>query len=309
MRNTAVNQIDKLAKTDSRICLMTADLGYNVLTPFIEHYPDRYFNVGISEQAMNAMAAGMALEGQIVFTYSIGNFPTLRCLEQIRNDICYHNANVKIVALGGGFAYGQLGMSHHATEDIAAMSALPNMHVFVPSDPAETVAVVNAAYQTEGPCYIRLGRGGEKDLDNGSAVGAPNRARQLRPLGNINILSVGSVTEEAIKASDILNERGIQIGVFTFPSVKPIDTMSVLKISAESKLLVTLEEHNTCGGFGSKIADILSQAGGCHAPLIKLGLQDVYPSIVGSQSYLRDYYGFSASKIVERITKALDGEN
>lgn len=303
MRNTAVNQIDFLAATDERICLMTADLGYNVLTPFMEHYPDRYYNVGISEQAMTAMAAGMALEGQIVFTYSIGNFPTLRCLEQIRNDICYHNANVKIIALGGGFAYGQLGMSHHATEDIAAMRALPNMRVFVPADPIETRAAVTAACEMDGPCYIRLGRGGEKNLHTSEEIGNLQKAQELRPAGSVNILSVGSVTEEALRASDILNEHGLPVGVFTFPSVKPIDKTSILTIARKSSQLFTVEEHNVVGGFGSTVADVLAEAGGTIPPLQKLGLQDVYPSIVGSQTYLRDYYGFSAERIVDCILK------
>lgn len=301
MRNTAVHQIDKLAADDPRICLMTADLGYNVLTPFIEHYPDRYYNVGISEQAMNAMAAGMALEGEIVFTYSIGNFPTLRCLEQIRNDICYHNANVKIIALGGGFAYGQLGMSHHATEDIAALRALPNMHVFVPADPAETVAAVNAAYHTDGPCYIRLGRGGEKRLHDETEITDIERIQTLSAIGSVNILSAGAVAEEALEAARLLNARGMQIGAFSVPTIKQIDSEGVLKVAAASDCLLTLEEHNVVGGLGSAVADLLAEKGGIHAPLIKLGLQDVYPSVVGSQKFLRDYYGFSANKIVERI--------
>lgn len=303
MRNTAVNQIDFLAATDERICLMTADLGYNVLTPFMEHYPDRYFNVGISEQAMTAMAAGVALEGQIVFTYSIGNFPTLRCLEQIRNDICYHNANVKIIALGGGFAYGQLGMSHHATEDIASMRALPNMRVFVPADPIETRAAVTAACETDGPCYIRLGRGGEKNLHDLNAICDLQKAQELRPAGNINILSVGAVAEEAVRASDILEGHGLSVGVFTFPSVKPIDKNSILRLASRSTQLLTVEEHNVVGGFGSTVADVMTEAGGSFPPLQKLGLQDVYPSVVGSQAYLRDYYGFSAERIVDCILK------
>ena len=301
MRNTAINQIDFLAAADKRICLMTADLGYNVLTPFMEHYPDRYFNVGISEQAMTAMAAGMALEGQIVFTYSIGNFPTLRCMEQIRNDICYHNANVKIIALGGGFAYGQLGMSHHATEDIAAMRALPNMRVFVPADPTETRAAVTAACETDGPCYIRLGRGGEKSLHAEKEIEDIHRIQMLSKHGTVNILSIGSVAEEAVASANLLYSQGVCVGVYTVPTIKPIDRTGILEVASTSACLLTLEEHNVVGGLGSAVADLLAETGGVHAPLIKLGLQDVYPSIVGSQQYLRDYYGFSAEKIVKRI--------
>ena len=149
MRNTAIQEIERLAEQDMRICLMTGDLGYGVLESFAKKFPERYFNMGISEQSMTAAAAGMALCGSIVFTYSIGNFNTLRCIEQIRNDICYHNANVKIISVGSGFSYGQLGMSHHATEDVAMLRALPNMRVFVPADPEEALLAVNYAAKIE----------------------------------------------------------------------------------------------------------------------------------------------------------------
>ena len=142
MRNAVINEIERMAESDGRIAVVTADLGYSVLESFSERFPDRFYNVGISEQLMASAAAGIAMSGCIVFTYSIGNFATLRCIEQIRNDICYHGANVKIIAVGGGFSYGQLGMSHHATEDIAMLRALPNMHVLVPADPEEALAAV-----------------------------------------------------------------------------------------------------------------------------------------------------------------------
>ena len=134
MRDAFVERLSELAAEDPRICLITGDLGFGVLDDFARHFPDQYINAGVAEQNMTAIAAGMALEGHVVFTYSIGNFPTLRCLEQIRNDVCYHNANVTIVAIGGGFSYGVLGMSHHATEDIAIMRALPEMTVVVTSN-------------------------------------------------------------------------------------------------------------------------------------------------------------------------------
>lgn len=304
MRNTAVNEINRLAATDDKICLMTGDLGYGVLDPFRRDHPDRFINAGISEQGMTAIAAGMALEGMTVFTYSIGNFPSLRCMEQIRNDICYHNANVKIIALGSGFAYGQLGMSHHATDDIGAMRAMPNMHIFCPADPQETVAAIDTAYNIAGPCYIRLGKGGEKNLCE-RVIDDLSQAQKLAPMGEINILSTGSVTVEAIEVTKRLAEKGIKVGVFSFPQIKPIDTVAITKIAAASKMLLSLEEHNVVGGFGSIISDVLAQSGTIHPPLIKFGLQDVFPSVVGDAPFLRNYYGFSAKKIVERIEQSL----
>lgn len=161
MRDSFVRSVLKLAKNDKNIEIVTGDLGFGVLRPFWEEMPDQFINAGIAEQNMTAMAAGMALEGKNVFTYSIGNFPTLRCLEQIRNDCAYHGANVKIVCVGGGFVYGSLGMSHHATEDLAVMRILPDVNVFAPADKVEAAAVGKAAAELHGTCYIRLGRGGE----------------------------------------------------------------------------------------------------------------------------------------------------
>ena len=162
MRDTFVRTLLEEAKRNKDIELLTGDLGFGVLKPFYEALPDQFTNVGIAEQNMTTMAAGMALEGKIVFTYSIGNFPTLRCLEQIRNDCAYHNANVKIVCVGGGFVYGSLGMSHQATEDIAILRALPDVVVECPGDLVEAEEATKAISNMPGTCYLRLGRGGEK---------------------------------------------------------------------------------------------------------------------------------------------------
>ena len=164
MRNTFVNTLVELAKKDRDIELVTGDLGFGVLKPFWEQLPDQFVNAGIAEQNMTTVAAGMALEGKTVFTYSIGNFPTLRCLEQIRNDCAYHGANVKIVCVGGGFVYGALGMSHQATEDIAVMRALPGVAVLCPGDLVEAAEATKAIAAYPGTCYMRLGRGGERRI-------------------------------------------------------------------------------------------------------------------------------------------------
>ena len=162
MRDAFCRCLMREAAKDSRLVLITGDLGFGVLKPFWETYPDQFINAGIAEQSMTGLAAGLSRTGRTVLTYSIGNFPTLRCLEQIRNDCAYHRADVKIVCVGGGFVYGSLGMSHHATEDIAVMRALPGVTVFAPGDPAEVEAVVPVMLKTPGTCYLRLGRGGEK---------------------------------------------------------------------------------------------------------------------------------------------------
>ncbi len=161
MRTAFIDELCEITEKDGRVWLLTGDLGFSVLGRFYNRFPERYVNVGVAEQDMTGIAAGLALSGKIVFTYSIANFPTLRCVEQIRNDVCYHEANVKIVAVGGGLVYGAQGVTHHGTEDLAIMRALPNMTVVAPGDPAEAALATRAVVERPGPCYLRLGRAGE----------------------------------------------------------------------------------------------------------------------------------------------------
>src|ERR1035437_544498 len=164
MRSIFNKTLLDMAKTDKRIYMVLADIGYGEIEPFRDTFPERFFNCGVAEQNMTGVACGVAMEGNIAITYSIANFPTLRCLEQIRNDVCYHNANVKIVIIGGGVAYGHQGITHHSTEDIAIMRALPNMVVLAPSDPREAKAATEAMIAHEGPVYFRCGYKKEPDI-------------------------------------------------------------------------------------------------------------------------------------------------
>jgi transketolase len=304
LRNTFVNALVRLAEKDKNIYLITGDLGYGVLSRFWDKCPDQFINAGISEQNMTSAAAGMALEGKTVFTYSIGNFSTLRCLEQIRNDCAYHNANVKIVSVGGGFAYGPLGMSHHATEDIAIMRALPNVTVLAPGDLAESGAAAAAAVACRGVVYLRLGKGGEKKLHRNLKGFRVGKAIKFRETGKVCIFSTGGILDEAIKTAEGLAKKGIKTGLYSFPTVKPIDNALILKTAARAKLIVTMEEHNISGGFGSAVAEVLAQGSGRARQLI-IGINDVYSGIVGTQEYLRDKYGLSAAKAIKRIVKEL----
>jgi len=306
MRNAVIEEIRQLAAEDPRIMVMTADLGYSVLEQFAEQFPNRFFNVGISEQIMTSSAAGMALCGNIVFTYSIGNFATLRCIEQIRNDVCYHNANVKIIAVGGGFAYGPLGMSHHATEDIAMMRTLPNMRVLVPADPEEALACVRYAVQVDGPCYIRLARRGEPVLYQKSN---PFDIADIQPVitGDAAALLVcGPLLKNAIEAAEKLKKKGILIGVYSVPCIKPINCAAVCALANRYPLLVTVEEHEISGGLGGTIAEIVSEIAGLHSRVCRIGLRDEYTSIVGSHEYLCDCYGLSAENLAATVSNILE---
>lgn len=301
MRNTFVKELFNLAKQDKDIILLTGDLGYNVLNDFWTQLPEQFINVGIAEENLLGLAAGLALSGKKPYIYSIANFPTLRALEFIRNDICYHNANVKIVCVGGGFAYGSAGFTHHATEDIAIMRALPNMIVATPGDLSETEYITETTYNIQQPTYIRLGRGGEKrfnsqitDLPLGSAIKQTD--------GNqIALFSCGAIMDEAMEAIQILKSQDKQITYYTFPTVKPLDTQTIKQIALSHKHIFTLEEGNVTGGLFGAVSEVVCQLPERTAQLHSLGLQDCFTCVVGSQKYLREHYGISAQKIADSI--------
>ena len=305
MRDTFVRTLIDIAKADKNVHLVTGDLGFGVLKPFWEQLPDQFTNAGIAEQNMTSFAAGMALEGKTVFTYSIGNFPTLRAIEQIRNDCAYHNANVKIVCVGGGFVYGSLGMSHHATEDLAIMRALPNVVVVAPGDLVEAECATRAIYQHQGTCYLRLGRGEEKRIHDHIDDFQIGRALKIKDGTGVAIFSTGAIFDEALEASDLLCQHDIHPAIYTFPTVKPIDRDTIVKCANEYDLIITVEEHNILGGFGSAVSEVLAELSGINARVSRVGLEDKYSSIVGSQKYLRDQYGISAEKIAAKVEDAL----
>ena len=304
MRTRAVATLVELAKKDPNVVLVTGDLGFGVLKPYWEAVPKQFINAGIAEQNMTGMAAGLALEGKTVFTYSIGNFPTLRCYEQIRNDCAYHGANVKVICVGGGFVYGSLGMSHHATEDISAMRALPGVTVLAPADADEAEAAVRAMYETDGTFYLRLGRGGEPLIRPQPAPFAIGKAIPVCEGSRVAFFSTGAIFDEVSGAMELLRQEGLTPAAYTFPTVKPIDRACIERCAKEYELIVTVEENTVIGGFGSAVAEVLAEQTQ-HARLLRVGIEDTYSCIVGTQKYLRDHYGLSATKIAQRVRDAL----
>lgn len=300
MRNHLINKIAELAEEDKNIILITGDLGFGVLESFQKKFPKRFINAGIAEQNMAAIAAGLALEGNKVFIYSIGNFPTLRCIEQIRNDICYHNANVKILAVGSGFAYGTLGMTHHATEDLAIMRALPNMKVFTPCDSISAEAIAQDICKINGPCYVRLERGGEPEIFSKDEKFEIGKLKEIRKGYDIAVITIGTVINEAIKAADILREKNNYISVYSVYSLKPIDKEQILEMAKEYKYIITVEEHQITGGLGSTIAEIIAE-NNMNTKIIRLGLNDEFTSVVGNQEYLREIYKIDYKNILNKI--------
>ena len=294
MRNHLIKKIEEYAKLNKDIVVITADLGYNVLDNFAKTFPNQFYNVGISEQSMASIAAGLALSGLKVIMYSIGNFATFRCLEQIRNNICYHDCDVKIISVGGGMAYGQLGMTHHATEDIAVMRSLPNMSVYAPFDPIDAECAIADALHTNHPCYIRLERNNEKiyNIENRDI----NHIVEIKSGKNVAVVSYGSIVEEAIAASSICSE----IGIYSITKLKPIDEHTIVSIMNEYETIISLEEHNIIGGLYSILADIKSKYD-IKCGLKHLSINDEYPSIVGNQKFLRNFFKIDSHAICKLI--------
>ncbi len=304
MRSTFNKTLIKLAKEDERIFMVLADIGYGEIEGFAEQFPDRYFNVGVAEQNMTGVACGIAMEGNIAVTYSIGNFPTLRCLEQIRNDVCYHNANVKTTIIGGGVAYGPLGMSHHSTEDMAIMRALPNMVVLAPCDCIEAEAAVKAMIAYNGPVYYRCGYKGEKNIHSNPIDFKIGKALQITEGNDVTIIFAGPIGYNVLLAAKELYSYGIHCRLISMHTIKPIDEEAILKAAKETGCIVTVEEHNIMGGLGSAVAEVLADHGKTNIKFKRIAFPDVNISKVGSQEWIRSQYGMAPEHIVDTI-KAL----
>lgn len=304
MRTAFFDALMKLAERDSRVFLVVGDLGFGVIEPFAQRFPERYLNAGVAEQNMTGIAAGLALTGKIVFTYSIANFPILRCLEQIRNDVCYHHANVKVVAVGGGFAYGSLGATHHATEDLAIMRALPEMTVVAPGDPDEATAATDAVVAHDGPCYVRLGRAGEQKVHNRPIHFQLGKAIQVRQGSDVTLISTGGMLQTAVETADSLSHKGLQARVLSMHTLKPLDANAVLTAGRETSAIFTLEEHSIIGGLGSAVAEVLAESSDHEVVFKRFALPSAFACKSGSQEYLRQQFGLGVESLSEAIYAA-----
>ena len=302
MRKAFNQELLKIAEKDPRVFMVLADIGYGEIEPFAEKFPDRFINCGVAEQNMTGVACGVAMEGNIAVTYSIANFPTLRCLEQVRNDVCYHDANVKIVIIGGGMAYGELGVSHHSTEDIAIMRALPNMVVLCPCDIPEARAATYAMMAYKGPVYYRCGYKNEPDVHNGPVtdfrIGGSARIREGSA---VTVMFAGTIGHNAKLAVERLAEDGIDCRLVSLYSVKPIDKAEIVAAAKETGGIVVVEEHNIVGGVGSAVAEVLADEGCLGVPFKRLGIHDTYITKIGSQGWLCDQYGIGVADIAAAV--------
>jgi transketolase len=297
MRGAFFRALLELAEQDERVHLVVGDLGFGVVEEFARRFPKRFLNAGVAEQNMTGIAAGMALSGKIVFTYSIANFPILRCLEQVRNDVCYHNANVKIVAVGGGLAYGALGATHHATEDLAILRSLPQMVVVAPGDPVETEAATRAVTAHAGPCYLRLGRTGEAKVHQTQIDFVLGKAIEMREGRDVTLISTGGMLGTAMQVADLLCEAGVRTRLLSMHTVRPLDTAAIERAVRETGAVFTLEEHSVVGGLGGAVAEFLAE--NWEAPVVfkRFGLPSEFSCFVGSQEYMRARHGLSAEAV------------
>ncbi len=305
MRDVFIARLMDEAARDTRVTLITGDLGFGVLDRFAAQYPDRFINAGVAEQNMTGLATGLALEGRVVCTYSIANFPTLRCLEQIRNDAAYHDANVKVVAIGGGFSYGALGMSHHATEDLAILRALPQVTVFSPCDDWETAEATSAMLRTPGVCYLRLDKSTAGNTGKAGERFVVGKARRLREGSDLTLIATGGVMEEVLAAAERLDGDGIASRVLSVHTLKPFDRDEVLAAAHETGGIVTIEEHVLEGGLGSAVAEACLDGGVSPKRFRRLAIRGGFTSIVGSQAFLRAQHGLEAKSIVSAATGLL----
>lgn len=305
MRTRFFEELLEAAKRDSNLILMTGDLGFGVVEPFVEAVPAQFINAGVAEQNMTGLAAGIALAGGKVFTYSIANFPTLRCLEQIRNDVAYHSADVVVVAVGGGLAYGALGMSHHATEDLAIMRAIPGIAIAAPGDPVETSAVLADLIASGGPAYLRLGKAGERTVHPSPLTIRRGESVRLRAGTEVCLVSTGAMLSVADDAADLLEAQGLSVSLMSFPWIAPLDRTALIKAANLHELVVTIEEHTITGGLGGAVAEVMAETRGA-ATLLRVGLPHRFSSVVGDQEYLRSLNGLTAEAIATRTIKAME---
>ena len=302
MRDHFIKELIKQAQSDPMVILITGDLGFGVFDDFRRLLPKQFINAGVAEQNMTAMACGLAMEGYKVFTYSIGNFPTLRCLEQIRNDICYHNVDVTIVSIGGGFSYGQLGVSHFATEDLSIMRAIPNMTVLTPSSNDQVVEMVQAITEIQGPKYLRLDKDSGPEIEDTPSFRL-GRINRLIDGNDATIICIGGILNEALIAADMLRQKGISLRVLSVGTLKPLEIDEIILAAEETRMVFTLEENTIVGGLAGAVSEICMSHGAFPAKFQALGIPDIFPEVVGDQQYLRKHFKLDSESLVDLISE------
>lgn len=299
MRNAYLSALYDLAKKDKRILALVADNGAIVYDKFRKDFPDRFLNFGISEANMVSVAAGLASCSKIPFAYTIACFLTMRAFEQIRNDVCLQKMNVKLVGIGAGFVYSNLGPTHQATKDIAIMRVLPGMTVFSPADPLEAKKATIAAAEIDGPVYIRLATGGSPQVYKENYEFKTGRGVILREGTDIAIITTGGIVHEVMQAADDLEDSGISVRLINIHTLKPLDKDIIIRAAHETGAILTVEEHTILGGLGSAVSEVLLENGGGSIKFKRLGLDGVFPAGYGTYQEMKEMNGLCKKDIVK----------
>mgnify|MGYP006110012345 CR=1 FL=1 len=295
MRNRFIQDLVKKAEADSRIVLVVGDLGYGVVEPFSDRFPARFFNAGVAEQNMMGLAAGLSSEGYHVFVYSIANFPIFRCAEQIRNDVCYHQLNVTVVAVGGGLSYGNLGYSHHAVQDYAFMRTLPHLKILSPGDPNEVSNCLDYIFNNPSPSYLRLGKAGEKDFSRQSARLEPGIFNIIRQVKNAKraVIATGAILQNVMAFYN--NGEDVDFDILTCPIWGMAEKGEVENQLSQYSRVVTIEDHLLEAGFGSWVMEAMTPSS--REKLRIIGLLNNVCGMVGSQQSMQELGGISKNQI------------
>jgi len=300
MRAALDAALNEAAKNDKNLVVVVGDVSPAALGMFTKNYPERFINVGVAEANMTSMAAGLALTGKKPFLFTIATFMTMRSYEQIRDDICFQNLNVKIIGGGGGFVYSTLGATHHALEDYAIMRVLPHMTVVVPADPLEAKKAVHALVEHTGPAYLRLGRSGDASIYNRDYEFQLGKGVFLREGNDVAIISTGSILKNVLLAAEELAKEGIEARVVNMHTIKPLDIAKILAAASEIGRILVVEEHQATGGLGSAVAEVLAD-NGLSLVFRRLGVADVFLHAYGSRDYLLEQAGLGVKDIVRAV--------
>lgn len=298
MRNLFIKTLIAESSKNDRIWLITSDLGFSALEPFIEEFPNRFLNVGIAEQNAVGIAAGLALIGKIPYVYSIIPFVTSRPFEQVKVDCAYMNTNVRLVGVGAGFAYGPAGATHHSTDDLAIMRVLPNMSVLAPGTLNEAEALVRCSIHHEGPIYIRLSKKSELRFDYEVKFG---KISTILDGDDFAIISTSSMIEDAIKTAQEFQKEGKKPLLLSVHTIKPFDKDTILRLVLKNIPIITIEEHSVIGGLASAVSEVIANSG-IGGKFLPIGVLDEFSHFIGSQNYIKGKMGLTNLKHrIERI--------
>lgn len=306
-RDAFAETLESLAEADSRVVAVVNDsIGSSKLGGFAQRFPERLVNVGIAEQNLVGVAAGLANGGKVPFVSAASCFLTARALEQIKVDLAYSNANVKLCGMSPGVAYGQLGATHHSIEDVAWLRAIAHMTIIVPADSAETGQALRAAAEHDGPVFVRVSRLPVPDVNAPGYRFQLGRAVRLKEGADITLVANGTMTARALEAAALLEADGIDARVVSMPTVKPLDTDEIAAAAAETRGIVTVEEHTIRGGLGSAVAEqvVVTQP----VPMRILGIPDVFAP-TGTAEWLLDHFGLNAAGIRGAAVALLEGRS